>query len=53
MEESLFDKSEKGKEELATRKYQLPSKLRPLLVIIDGKQGSSVLLKKSSRFRTY
>lgn len=46
MEELLFDKSEKGKEELATRKYQLPSKLRPLLVIIDGKQGSSVLLKK-------
>jgi hypothetical protein len=46
MDEEFFDKSEKGKEELATRKYHLPSKLRPLLVIIDGKHGSSVLLKK-------
>jgi hypothetical protein len=46
MDDIFFDKSEKGKEELATRKYQLPSKLRPLLVIIDGKQASSVVLKK-------
>lgn len=46
MDEIFFDKSEKGKEELTTRKYQLPSKLRPLLVMVDGKQSASVLLKK-------
>lgn len=46
MDDIFFDKSEKGREELVTRKYQLPSKLRPLLVIIDGKHCSSLLLKK-------
>lgn len=46
MDRIFFDKSEKGKEELATRKHQLPSKLRPLLVMIDGKQAASDLLKK-------
>lgn len=46
MDRIFFDKSEKGKEELATRKHQLPSKLRPLLVMIDGKHAASDLLKK-------
>jgi len=45
MDRIFFDKSEKGKEELATRKHQLPSKLRPLLVMIDGKHAASDLLK--------
>lgn len=41
-----YDKTEKGREEISSRKYQLPSKLRPLLVMIDGKHGSEELLKR-------
>ncbi|MFZ6800231.1 hypothetical protein [Undibacterium sp. Di24W] len=46
MDDLCFDKSEKGKDELATRRYQLQSKLRALLVMVDGKQTVSALLKK-------
>lgn len=42
----FYDKTEKGREEISTRKYQLQSKLRPLLVMIDGKHGSDELLQK-------
>lgn len=41
-----YDKTDKGREEISSRKYQLPSKLRPLLVMIDGKHGSDELLKR-------
>ena len=43
---SIYDKTDKGREEIATRKHQLPNRLRPLLVLIDGKQPISGLLKK-------
>lgn len=43
---SIFDKTEKGREEITTRKYQLASRLRTLLVLVDGKQGTVELLKK-------
>ncbi|HYD60070.1 MAG TPA: hypothetical protein VEC35_06930 [Noviherbaspirillum sp.] len=46
MEHRIFDKTDKGREEIATRKYHLPSRLRPLLVMIDGKQPAGELLKK-------
>ena len=46
MNNSIFDKTDKGREEIATRKYQLPSRLRTLLVLIDGKQSTADLLKK-------
>lgn len=42
----IFDKSDKGREEIATRKYHLPARLRSLLLLIDGKHGSEDLLKK-------
>ena len=42
----LFDKSDKGREEIATRKYQLAPRLRSLLVLIDGKHSTDDLLKK-------
>jgi len=42
----IYDKTDKGREEIATRKHQLPNRLRPLLVLIDGKQAASELLKK-------
>jgi hypothetical protein len=46
MTNSIFDKTDKGREEIATRKYQLQSRLRTLLVLIDGKQTTADLLKK-------
>lgn len=46
MTTSIFDKTDKGREEIATRKYQLASRLRTLLVLIDGKHTVDDLLKK-------
>jgi hypothetical protein len=46
MSNPVFDKTEKGREEIATRKYHLAPRLRTLLVLIDGKQGKEELLKK-------
>lgn len=42
----VFDKTDKGREEIATRKYQLAPRLRTLLVLVDGKQSVGELLKK-------
>ena len=46
MTASIYDKTEKGREEIATRKYQLSPKLRTLLVMIDGKQSAAEIMKK-------
>ena len=46
MSSTIYDKSEKGRAEIATRKYQLASRLRTLLVMVDGKQAVDELLKK-------
>jgi hypothetical protein len=46
MSNPVFDKTEKGREEIATRKHHLAPRLRTLLVLIDGKQGKEELLKK-------
>ncbi len=40
-----YDKTEKGREEIATRKYQLANRLRTLLVMVDGKKSAAELLK--------
>lgn len=42
----IFDKTDKGREEIATRKYHLASRLRTLLVLVDGKHGEGELLKQ-------
>lgn len=42
----IFDKTDKGREEIATRKFQLPPKMRTLLVMIDGKHTADELLQK-------
>lgn len=42
----IFDKTDKGREEIATRKYHLSAKLRGLLLLIDGKHTGESLLKK-------
>ena len=46
MQKIIFDKSDKGREEIITRKYKLANRLRTLLVLIDGKQSSDELLAK-------
>lgn len=46
MTQRIFDKTEKGREEIATRKHQLPTRMRTLLVMVDGKQTDEDLLKK-------
>ncbi|MEO7030857.1 MAG: hypothetical protein ABI351_05860 [Herbaspirillum sp.] len=46
MTTTIFDKTDKGREEIATRKYHLASRLRTLLVLIDGKNSGDDLLKK-------
>jgi len=46
MTTSIFDKTDKGREEIATRKHHLQSRLRTLLVLIDGKQTTADLLSK-------
>lgn len=42
----IFDKTDKGREEIATRKYRLAPRLRTLLLLIDGKQTTSQLIQK-------
>jgi len=44
MSTSVYDKTDKGREEIATRKYHLPSRLRTLLVMIDGKRTIDLLM---------
>ena len=46
MKNTVFDKSEKGREEIATRQYRLPTRLRTLLLLVDGKQTAGDLLGK-------
>jgi hypothetical protein len=40
----IYDKSDKGREEIATRKYHVPARLRTLLVLIDGRHTLESLL---------
>lgn len=42
----IYDKTDKGREEIATRKWQLPSRMRSLLVLIDGKKSDADIVQK-------
>jgi hypothetical protein len=46
MNTCIYDKSDKGREEISTRKRQLPARLRTLLVMIDGRHTLESLLAK-------
>ncbi|MES2932887.1 MAG: hypothetical protein V4805_05305 [Pseudomonadota bacterium] len=46
MDNFIFDKTDKGREEIATRKHGVASRLRSLLVLIDGKKSTPELLQK-------
>lgn len=42
---SIYDKTDKGREEIATRRYQLAPRLRTLLVLVDGRRDAEELLR--------
>lgn len=44
----ILDKTDKGREEIATRKYHLAARSRTLLVLIDGKHSMEEILKQIS-----
>ncbi|MFA9217769.1 MAG: hypothetical protein ACEQSK_11775 [Sphingomonadaceae bacterium] len=44
MHTAIYDKTAKGREEIATRHYQLAPRLRTLLVLIDGRKTEQELL---------
>lgn len=48
MNNVLLEKTDKGREEIATRRYKLSPKMRSLLVMIDGTTPTTELLKKVS-----
>jgi hypothetical protein len=45
MNTSIYAKTDKGREEIATRQFQLAPKLRTLLVMIDGRQSLGSLME--------
>lgn len=46
MMQLVFDKTDKGRDEIATRRYQLTAKVRSILLLVDGKQSGEALLQK-------
>lgn len=43
----VFTKTHKGKEEIETRRYHLPAKLRMALILVDGKSNVALLVEKA------
>lgn len=48
MTNSVFDKTEKGREEITTKKHHLAHRLRTLLLLFDGKHSTEDILNKVS-----
>jgi len=46
MNSSIYDKTDKGRDEIATRKNHLSSRLRTMLVMVDGRHTATDLLAK-------
>lgn len=46
MMNTIFDKTDKGRGEIATRQYHLAPRLRTLLLLVDGKHTAGELLLK-------
>lgn len=43
----VFTKTQKGKDEIETRRYHLPAKLRMALILVDGKSNVALLVEKT------
>lgn len=46
--ESIYVKTAKGQDEVATRAYQLPSRVRSLLVMVDGKATGDQIVENTA-----
>ena len=46
MTTTIFDKTDKGRDEIATRGNHLPARLRTLLLLVDGKRDTVELMAK-------
>ena len=46
MNTQLFDKTEKGRDEISTRRFHLAPRLRTLLLLVYGKNTADQLLQK-------
>ena len=44
---AVFTKTQKGKDEIETRRYHLPAKLRMALILVDGKSNVALLVEKT------
>jgi hypothetical protein len=44
--EIIYEKTAKGAEEIQTRKFKLPQKLRTALIVVDGKKNRQVILNQ-------
>jgi hypothetical protein len=44
MSSSVYDKTDKGRDEIATRQFHLPARMRTLLVLVDGHRPLELLL---------
>ena len=44
MSSSVYDKTDKGRDEIATRQFRLPARMRTLLVLADGRRPLEALL---------
>jgi hypothetical protein len=47
---TIYQKTDKGEEELRTRKYNLPQNLRQVLIFVDGKSNITKILEKAAGF---
>jgi len=48
--DSILRKTDKGVEELATRAYHLPAKLRAALILVDGSSTIGAILDSCGEF---
>ncbi|MES0874146.1 hypothetical protein [Sinimarinibacterium thermocellulolyticum] len=51
--QTVYLKSDKGREELSTRRYGLPPRLRALLVQVDGRHSAQELAERNGGVDTY
>jgi hypothetical protein len=46
----IYDKTDKGRQEISTRKHHLDPKLRVLLVMVDGKHSGQALIRDFANY---
>lgn len=49
-QKKIYQKTEKGRDELRTRKYNIPQNLRQVLIFVDGKSNIAKVLEKAAGF---